>query len=182
MSMDLARARTELVVNVPYNEIEWGVLPEPHPVRRLLGRVPLFHEEHARGWTDDDYPDDDRFILVDDIDQADVALSLCTDGQHRPLLDIDGRSGTTEQAILAELDAIWPPYLFVSGGRWVVYGSSTPGNFHAWGSHPVDLKGYQTMLNLAVGRDLCEASWADHTLRRGFGSLRLPHVRKAWVK
>lgn len=180
MSLDLARARTDLVVNVPVDGELWGA-ERPTSVRRILARIPLFHERHAPGWSDDDYPDDDRLILVDDTAVADVALSLCTDGRHRPILDIDGRLDLTEQQVLAELDELWPAFMSAHGGRWIVYGSSTAGNFHAWGSHPIDFKDYQGMLGAAVAKRLCQAEWAGHTMRRGFGSLRLPHVRKEWV-
>ena len=96
--------------------------------------------------------------------------SLCSDGLHRPALDIDnGRSKDEMAWALADLG--------IDSGFYVP--SSTAGHFHVYSSVPfATFDAYADVLVALVDREWLEPGYLAASRNRAQTLLRPPHVRK----
>jgi len=84
---------------------------------------------------------------------ANVASSLCTDGKHRPALDID------------------IPCEFIP--------SSTPGHGHLYFPEmKLSWERYQELMTTLAAYGIVDKKWAAHSRRNGQSLVRLPTVKK----
>jgi hypothetical protein len=133
----------------------------------FYGRMFGFHADI------DEYPepsDDDQTSMNVPEDAANVIVSLTTFGQHAPLFDLDG----------ADPDAFLMA-LVVHGIRKhavTIIPSTNHEAGHAYVAGAVDWERYALMLEALSALNLIDVKWAKHSLRRGYGVLRLPHIIK----
>jgi len=86
--------------------------------------------------------------------EANLISSLCDDGRHMPVLDIDRM-----------------PVKVVE--------SSTPGNFHLYIDRPMTWAAYARLLAALGAAGILEAGYVSASLERGATYVRKPGVRKA---
>lgn len=105
-----------------------------------------------------DHPSDgDEFapIYMDDTGEAELVGSLCHDGKHRPVLDID-----------------FPCY---------VIPSTTPGHFHLYLDPPDGMPwpAYEVLLEALARCGIIEKGFALASIDRAVSTVRLPWVHKS---
>jgi hypothetical protein len=96
-------------------------------------------------------------------DEFNLVLSLCTDGKHRTLIDVD------------ETTYDKPPFR-LTGSQ--LYGASvvpSTSHWHVYHHHGVTL---QTQIKYLDGNE----KYADHVKRAGFAALRPPWIHKGWAE
>src|SRR6266436_7787145 len=84
--------------------------------------------------------------------EANLVSSLCDDGFHRPVLDLD---------LPAE-----------------IFQSSTPGHCHLYIDKPMTWDQYSYLLHALATVGILEPKYVEHSLERKKTMLRLPHIRK----
>lgn len=101
---------------------------------------------------------------------ANLVSSLCTDGFHRPALDVDVALTDDHRAFLSEF------------GRLLVIPSSTADHCHVYiDSVAFDWAAYQEFLATLVRAGIIESKYFDHSVARGQTLLRMPGDRKPTV-
>jgi hypothetical protein len=88
----------------------------------------------------------------DDKDMANLVGSLCSDGLHRPVIDID-------------LPARLVP-------------SSTEGHYHLYIDTPMELPVYLAMLDAMAAAGVVAHTWVEHVRERGMSTCRPEWVKK----
>lgn len=102
------------------------------------GFIPMGTPDEPRGTDGEDY---------------NLLASLCDDGKHHPVLDIDGGMTVVE--------------------------SSTPGHYHLYFDDvALDWNDYAELLRVLAKFGLVDKEWATHSHRKGYSSVRPPHVKK----
>lgn len=84
--------------------------------------------------------------------EANLITSEAAEGWHFPLIDID-----MECALIP---------------------STTPGHYHLYIDKPMTFKNYVMLLKVMRDVGIVQPGYADGTEVRGFGALRLPHIKK----
>lgn len=96
--------------------------------------------------------------------------SLCTDGLHRPALDVDVPLTNDMRALLSEF------------GNPVEVPSSTKGHCHVYiDDVAFDWPAYQEFLTSMVRAGIVDAKYVEHSVARGQTLLRMPGCRKATI-
>lgn len=85
-------------------------------------------------------------------DDYNLVSSLCDDGMHRPVLDVDGGLEVVE--------------------------SSTPGHYHLYFDTPMRWDDYAKLLNLLAKYGMVDKKWVHHSLQKNMSTVRPPHVKK----
>lgn len=99
-----------------------------------------------------------------------AVLSLCTDGMHRPLLDVDSPPKNETLFRQIKFENAWL--------QWTTYPSSTEGHYHAACDTPMTWHDYCHVMESAVLLGFCDPKWHLMQLRRGYGVLRTPETKK----
>lgn len=86
------------------------------------------------------------------VGRANVVTSLCPDGTHRPVLDLDFGAHLTP--------------------------SSTPGHHHLFLDRAIPTEKYLNLLDALAEAGVIEHGYAEASRRRGFSAVRLPWVAK----
>ena len=121
--------------------------PEPIPMRLR------YYSEAVEPDAEYDDITADQLIQPDADHPANLCSSLCTDGRHRPALDID------------------IPCQYIP--------SSTPGHGHLYfPSVAMSWEKYRRLLDALVEAGIVDAAYRDHSVNSGQTLLRLPHVKK----
>jgi hypothetical protein len=102
--------------------------------------------------------------------EANLISSLCDDGQHMPVLDVDNMS--EKQG----LDKLTGHGFRLDEMRTVA--SSTPGHFHVYIDRPMPWEEYESLL-MAISLDVIEPGYARASLERKATFVRKPEVRKS---
>lgn len=94
----------------------------------------------------------DTRVIVDDPEQANLVGSLCEDGKHRPVLDID------------------LPCSVVPSSTW--------GHFHLYIEHPMEQEAYLKLVDALAEAGLVQKFYAMAARVRGQTFVRPPWVKK----
>jgi hypothetical protein len=140
------------------------------------------------------------FAMFDD--EPNLVLSLCTDGMHRPAVDIDFPCEITEAfgRKLLHVDITPPSRRYRFGlysakrhpddhhyirtfdvsqwGELELVPSSTEGHFHLYGDHAFTWVEYSALLNAMVGAGIVGRGYNTASQERGFTALRRPGFPK----
>lgn len=96
--------------------------------------------------------DPDQKIEDASLYDANLITSEAAEGWHFPLIDID-----MECALIP---------------------STTPGHYHLYIDRPMRFDNYVKLLNVMRDVGIVQPGFADGTEKRGYGSLRMPHIKK----
>lgn len=113
--------------------------------------------DRTYGWIDPHFMDettsDEGTASMETVRRPNVVSSLCSNGMHSPVLDID---------FAAQLIP-----------------SSTPGHFHLYlDGIEIEWEKYRQVLQTLGAAKILGAGYVYHSIQRGFSVVRLPHDRK----
>lgn len=151
--------------------VDLATVKQAYWARCLNGTDPVTREPYKRFVANsmnlNNYEDQNRTMQIwtpESVDEDfNLVLSLCTDGRHRTLVDLDA---TTCDSIPVRL----------SGSR--LYGISvvpSTSHWHIYSHHGVT---FEKQLKALVGNE----KYLDHTKCAGFASLRPPWIHKGWAE
>jgi hypothetical protein len=125
---------------------------------------------------------------------ANLVLSLCDDGYHRPAIDVDYPCEivTTFGRQTLAVDTSVPPWSAYSYrvnrgiittdledfGEVELVPSTTPGHFHVYGDNAMTWNQYHRLLSQLKGKSIIGRRYYDLSIERGFTALRKPGVKK----